>query len=301
MKPSTVKAGVRFGSMMKNFINDKTITMLDKIFEDQKNFQRQIGLQTDYISGEVKNRDLITHLVRAQDELNEAIRSIPFALGGLHKTASSHLFDKGPFTREIVDAFLFMINALNIAGVKSDDFLNQCQSKQSINLLRVQNKHRMTASKDCPLIIIDGPDGVGKSEICKSLASRLQLNMVRMAHPENMDNVEILSKNFNKTIDQIKEPLIMDRGYPSTVVYSEYFKRDSDLSYLTELFRDRDVFVFIILAKSPYRGDWFIDEKDFQPISDLYLKHAIANKWKIIHNNDRLEDCVNQIISALQF
>jgi thymidylate kinase len=259
-----------------------------------------LGLQTKYLDHNTKNHDLLIHIVRAQDELHEAARNIPSGLGGQRKSRFLEPVKRNAFKEEVADAFLFMVNAMNIMEIDPSEFFEMCNMKQVKNFNRIANKERFKTSTENPIIIIDGPDGVGKSEICKKLSEIFQVPLIRMPHPENMDDVEKLSKQFNMTIDQVKSPMILDRGFPSSLVYSEHFGRNTDLSYLPKLFTDREVIVFIVVAKSPYRGDWFIKEDDFEPIKDLYIKHANIHKWEIINNDVSLEDSVNQITTMLQ-
>lgn len=275
--------------------------LLNSIFWSQKQFQRDIGVQTEYILNEQKFHDALAHLVRASDEINEAARMLPLSFGGLQKVPTLKEVDLEGFTMEIVDSFLFMVNVLNIMGIDARTFIEMCIKKQGINVQRFASKQRFKSSREYPLIIIDGPDGVGKTEICQKLGEQLQIDVIRMAPPSDMKVIEDASRTFNETINQIKSTLILDRGFPSSIVYSQFFDRDVKYDYITNLFKDRDVFVFIIVADNPYRGDWLVSEKDFHEIKDLYIRLATSNKWDIINNNESTDSCVRQIISALQY
>ena len=93
------------------------------------------------------------------------------------------------------------------------------------------------------VIIFEGPDGCGKSNIAQALSDHLGihtfkneaewehfpkgektdyfLNAIRFAHPH-------LLEYFRQT----KTSVILDRAYPSELVYSKIFNRETDMSAL---------------------------------------------------------------------
>ena len=121
--------------------------------------------------------------------------------------------------------------------------------------------------------------------------------------PDSTDktNIEQLSTFYRKLVQSIPGVIILDRFYPSSIVYGEHFKRELDLSDLDLLHKTRDVFVFIIDRDEPFRGDHFIDTENWKQIRKLYLENANKYQWKVIKNDTTLENCVKEIIGNLQF
>ena len=146
------------------------------------------------------------------------------------------------------------------------------------------------------ILIICGPDRVGKSHIAKKLAFDLkieyykagtehetflnsQLNFVqqlRYADPARLD-----------LIKQCKVSLVCDRAYPCEFAYSQYFKRETDLELLKTFdseYAKLDARIVICTRKS-FQGivddlDPNINEHSLQEISSLYQKFAKWTKCK---------------------
>jgi thymidylate kinase len=122
-----------------------------------------------------------------------------------------------------------------------------------------------------------------------------------MPDPTDRDNLETYSQFYRRTVANIDDVLILDRFFPSSMVYGKYFDRDVPLNDINTLSKNRDIFVFVIDRDEPFREDEFINQSQWQDIRNLYLSHAKANKWKTINNNSTLENCVTEILESLQF
>ncbi len=274
---------------------------MDSIFKQQKDFQILIGEPTHFVTPYEKIKACNIQVRRAVDELNEAIREMPYDLSGYGKSKKVYAFDNSKVIDELVDAQLFIINALNILDMTSEEFQYSCSHKQSKNVGRFEHKQRFRPIKDNHLIVIEGPDGVGKTEICKMLSNRLGYSIMRMPDISIDKDIELFSQFYRKTINKIDEPLILDRFYPSSIVYGQFFKRNVLLDDLKTLVSNRSVFTFIITTDKPFRSDTFINEDQWKVINDIYLQQANLNKWTVINNNTSLENCVQQILEKLQF
>ena len=280
------------------------LLILRGIFEKQKNFQHRLGIAQHYLSRDVMYHDLLVNLNRAQGELEEAIREVPHTFGNYSKTKSETPIDREAYLSECVDSFLFLVNSMNILGINAAEFLDTAVAIQNRNVDRLDKKLRFVPKRECPLIIIEGADGVGKTTIIERLCQVYSMRSLRMPRPDDdpsPDRIERDSKLFNMMVDQIKEPLILDRGYPSSIVYSQVFNRDIDINYIKDLYSDREVFVFVIDCDKPKRTDDWYDEDDFYKIRDCYRKLANQHQWVIINNDGFIDYSVDQIIRELQF
>ena len=138
-------------------------------------------------------------------------------------------------------------------------------------------------------LIIEGADKSGKSTVCALLSKKLRVPIIRMVDAPKFfkkRNIEEASEIFNKTIAQFKDfSWLVDRGYPSSLVYSKHFKRRYDFGYIEEIKKALKP-VIVILDSPPHSVDDTIKLKDRNIIRDLYYDLAIDNGWEIIHCGD---------------
>jgi hypothetical protein len=274
--------------------------LLVQLFEIQKDFRIKTGMPEHYLLHTDKYRDLISYLHLAEDELNEARELIPMRLGHIMKNNLTGEVDKIEYTREMADVFIFMINTMLMLNISPLDFLNSALRKQQRNFDKIKLKERFVQTGKAPIILIDGPDGVGKSEICKILSQKYQLPIARMVDADR-DLIESNSFIYNTTLEQFPGPFIMDRGYPTSIVYSILRMRENDLNYIDNLFSDRIVCVFIIDADEPFRTDEITTPEEWHILRRLYREAASVHQWQVIKNNTTIDNCVAQIINELQF
>lgn len=102
------------------------------------------------------------------------------------------------------------------------------------------------------ILLIDGPDGTGKTTICNELATLLKIPLVKMPNMKQyFENgmTEEFSKFFNEILVQFKTTdFILDRGFTSSLVYSNVYKRPFDLSYIDDIEKELQPKVFILTA-----------------------------------------------------
>lgn len=138
-------------------------------------------------------------------------------------------------------------------------------------------------------LIIDGTDKIGKTTVIELLSKNLRIPVIKMKDMSVhfKDNPEEMSEVFNKTVAQFKDfSFILDRGYPSSIVYNEFFERKYDLSYLVNIVEELEPEV-VILMGTPRAPDELISSYQQKEIEKIYKKKAIQWQWNII-NVDKL-------------
>lgn len=131
-------------------------------------------------------------------------------------------------------------------------------------------------------IILDGPDGVGKTTLAKKIQKRF--NITSYIHLTYKDPEDF---NFYKTMLS-KTDVIFDRSFLSERIYAKIFKREPQLtleefSKLTRVVEDEDIIVIICLA----------EKENVRYHSD---EHEI-----IIENGDTLNEYFSKVAEALNY
>lgn len=117
------------------------------------------------------------------------------------------------------------------------------------------------------VIILDGPDGVGKSHIAKALAKELSIPYFRMeTQHENWRNGKFKEAlEFDQTyiasfLAQTGHSVIIDRAYPAEWVYSRVYSRETNkdvLKAVDAMFARMGAYIII-----PLRRDYSQNKKD---------------------------------------
>ena len=139
-----------------------------------------------------------------------------------------------------------------------------------------------------PHIIIEGSDRVGKTTVCALLSKKLKVPVIKMQDMPKFfkKNPEEASEIFNKTIMQFKDfGFVLDRGYPSSIVYSTYFNRQYDLKYLDKVIEVLQPQVFILNAKSREK-DNLVSTKQQDELRNIYEVYAGLKGWTILQCDD---------------
>lgn len=142
--------------------------------------------------------------------------------------------------------------------------------------------------------IIEGPDGAGKSTLAKSLADRLDMNILKMAANGGQSVLEYVQK-------LACDGVIIDRYWVSEQVYSDMFGRDpriseDDAEALTDFCRLAGIPIIIplpplhvVISRLNSRGDEFADVvcPNIVEIYKRYREWAEAHKAAIaLEDND---------------
>lgn len=138
-------------------------------------------------------------------------------------------------------------------------------------------------------VIIDGADKTGKSTVCNLLSKFYKIPVVKMKDMKTHfdGNPETASEVFNKTVQQFKDyPFILDRGYPTSLVYSEQFGRVYDFGYIRDFIKEVKPLVVILTSKKARKEDDLIAKHDVDAIRELYTECSESHGWEIIDCTD---------------
>lgn len=135
-------------------------------------------------------------------------------------------------------------------------------------------------------IIIEGPDGAGKSTLAKSLADRLDMNILKMTANGGQSVQEYLQK-------LACDGVIIDRCWVSEQVYSDLFGREprignDDAESLTEFCERVGIPIIVLLpplhvviGRLNARGDEYADIV-CPNITEIYKRYK---EWAEEHDN----------------
>lgn len=156
------------------------------------------------------------------------------------------------------------------------------------------------------ILLIDGPDGTGKTTVCNILAEKLEWPIVKMPNmKEYFDKgmTEEFSKFFNEMLLQFKGfDFILDRGYTSSLVYSKVYERQFDLSYLYNYEKDLNAKVIILTVSDEkmYERrpvDEIIINELRSEIRDEFERLAASHNYKLIDTSNLTpEEVVEEIL-----
>lgn len=135
-------------------------------------------------------------------------------------------------------------------------------------------------------IIIEGPDGAGKSTLAKSLADRLDMNILKMTANGGQSVPEYLQK-------LACDGVIIDRCWVSEQIYSDLFGREprignDDAEALTELCGRVGIPIImllpplhVVIGRLNERGDKYADVV-CPNITEIYKRYQ---EWAEEHDN----------------
>lgn len=133
-------------------------------------------------------------------------------------------------------------------------------------------------------LVIDGADKVGKTTVCKLLSKKLGIPVIKMQDMPKFfgDNPELASEIFNKTITQFKDTsFILDRGFPSSIVYSTLFSRKYPLDYLNKIIDELNPRV-VILEANPRATDDLVTNDEQNKLRDIYMHYSRVYNWDLL-------------------
>lgn len=154
-------------------------------------------------------------------------------------------------------------------------------------------------------IIIDGADNTGKTTLCKALGEKLGIPIVKMPNMHEYikkHSAEEFSKLFNETIIQFKDyDFILDRGFTSSLAYSEVHHRDFDLAYIQKIEEELQPRVFITTGMTGGHFNYFdIDEVfslvDTIKVDEAFVNLAIKRGYKLLEVNNLTTEELVKII-----
>jgi len=155
------------------------------------------------------------------------------------------------------------------------------------------------AKKKQNIILFEGADMVGKTEIAKELAKKLDIPYFKntgewksFLDPKDyfVNTLRYAEPYFLSYLKQTEASVILDRSYPSEWVYSKAFGRETDdnaLAAIDQKFHDLGAKI-IICHRSTYKGikdDRFPDKlgsEKLEEIDRLYDKFSAWTRCSVI-------------------
>lgn len=155
-------------------------------------------------------------------------------------------------------------------------------------------------------IIIEGPDGAGKSTLAKSLAEALDMNILKMTANGGQSMPEYVQK--------LKcDGIIIDRCWVSEQVYSDLFKREpridnDDAEALTEFCGLAGIPIIVLLpplhvviSRLNERGDEYADVvcPNIVDIYKRYQEWAEAHPYAIVLEDNNPATAMKEILKCM--
>ncbi len=170
------------------------------------------------------------------------------------------------------------------------------------------------------IIILGGTERVGKTEIAKALSARLGIPIFKAQVQKKFfmgDRSQFLPfLKFGETtladfLEQTGTSVILDRNWPSEIVYSEYFNRPTDVDVtkqLDEAYANMGALIVVCTRLQGYAGrvdedDKTIREEQITAIDKLYKKRVSQVKTRHVFldtSDEDLERELREIITALE-
>ena len=155
-------------------------------------------------------------------------------------------------------------------------------------------------------IIIEGPDGAGKSTLAKSLAEALDMNILKMTANGGQSVPEYLQK-------LACDGVIIDRCWVSEQIYSDLFKREpridnDDAEALTELCEYMGIPIIVLLPplhvvinRLNVRGDEYADVvcPNIAEIYKRYQEWAEAHPYAIVLEDNNPVTAIKEILKCM--
>lgn len=166
------------------------------------------------------------------------------------------------------------------------------------------------------VVLFDGSDKVGKTEMAKELSLRLKIPYFKNQSEWNafsndpsyfVNALKYGDPYFYNFLKSTGHSTILDRSYPSEWVYSKVYNRPTDdeaLNYIDSLASDLGVKI-IIPYRTSYEGfhdDMHdIDSKAMQKISDVYAEFINWTGCETLHLCVDSEDLDWEMETILEF
>lgn len=169
------------------------------------------------------------------------------------------------------------------------------------------------------IIIVEGPDGLGKSTLCAKLSEKLGYPVYKDANSDDglLKHREYILGHDTGTMNMAMltdADVILDRSFPSEVVYSHAMKRDYDRKAYETMeweLKFRKHLAVLVTCQSRdagwemalYRGVSDIQESAWKRLWDeywYYVQHSQL-EWYKVFAEDQLEVQVLQILWRLGY
>lgn len=154
-------------------------------------------------------------------------------------------------------------------------------------------------------IIIEGPDGAGKSTLAADLADACGLNIIKMTLNGGQSADEYTQKLSCKGI-------VMDRCWISEEIYAEFFGREqrlphSECELLNEVCAELDIPIvmvlpprYVVMSRLYSRGDEHSEVmKNIDDIYDKYKEYAKAHDQIIVVDDSKVDQVLKGVAKWL--
>ena len=147
---------------------------------------------------------------------------------------------------------------------------------------------QITPIRKQKLVILDGPDGTGKTTLAQGLAMQLQIPYFKVSNERSLwkenrfkEALSFYGPFFVDVVRQLGLSMVIDRGHPAEWVYSQVFNRETDM---VRLRRIDDEFAMmganiVITLRHDYSQNRDDDLVSKQRIPDLHLKYLEFAEW----------------------
>ena len=164
------------------------------------------------------------------------------------------------------------------------------------------------------IVIYDGPDSCGKSEMAKELSRRLGISYFKNADEHRyflkdpsyfLNAIRYVDTYFTSYLESSGASIILDRAWPSEWIYSQALGRKTDFDLLRELDNRHAKLgtVIVIPSRSSYvkmRDDYESINNNIDTIDTLYHEFAIWTKCIVIKLNVDDEDMDREMRETMQ-
>ena len=164
------------------------------------------------------------------------------------------------------------------------------------------------------IVIYDGPDSCGKSEMAKELSRRLGISYFKNADEHRyflkdpsyfLNAIRYVDTYFTSYLESSGASIILDRAWPSEWIYSQALGRKTDFDLLRELDNRHAKLgtVIVIPSRSSYvkmRDDYESINNNIATSDTLYHEFASWTKCSVIKLNVDDEDMDREMRETMQ-
>lgn len=148
--------------------------------------------------------------------------------------------------------------------------------------------------RDQKIMIMEGPDGTGKTNIGYAISQILKVPYFRMGSQHDnwrkgrfKDALELDQTYLVELLRQTRYDLLIDRAYPSEWVYSRVFERETNMKVLTEIdqaFAKMGAYIIVTLRRDYGKGpaDDLIPSRLLPRLHEAYLDFVRWTKCSVV-------------------
>jgi dimeric dUTPase (all-alpha-NTP-PPase superfamily) len=116
---------------------------LSEIFRLQKELNQRIGVDTDAMDDELRQKWILNYCRAMSQEVAELTDSVPWKWWAKYQT-----FNKQNVRVEIVDLFHFLVSLAQVAGMSAEDLFDAYTKKHAVNVDRQHTGYSVKDEQD---------------------------------------------------------------------------------------------------------------------------------------------------------